>query len=109
KPKEKKVKFTASKPEPAPPAKPQLDEAEIAEVAAAYEQRLAAGASEGDAVDASDQPAAEPIRQLDGGPVEPIPVPHNPEDDEPKEFVGEFYPVVKATHKKGSTVAGDKG
>lgn len=108
KPKEKKIKPTASKPEPAPPAKPQVDEAEIAAVAAAYEQRLAAGASEGDAAVAGDQPAAEPIRQLDGGPVEPIPVPHNPEDDEPKEFVGEFYPVVKTTHKKDSTVAGDK-
>lgn len=101
KPKERKIKLTPSRePEPAGAAKAPVDEAEIAAVAAAYEQNLAAHASESGPAAAGDTPTETPVRKLDGGPAEPVPVMHQPEDDEPKEYVGEFYPVAKAAPKK---------
>lgn len=77
------------------------DEDRLAEVTAKLEQELAGAglshtsgtAAQGGAADA---PA---VRQLSAGPIEPsnlVPV----HDDEPKEYKGEFYPVVRPVHHK---------
>jgi hypothetical protein len=87
---------TAQKSQPGVPSAVDLDE--VRRLDDELERRLAAGAtSEGGHAQAPSQTADEAVRALNGGPLETA----NLQDkDESKEYGGEFYPVVKAIHKK---------
>lgn len=95
-------RFGKGKPEPAvAAAEPVIDSEELDAVTRAYEQRIGEGSVEdgfGEELPEPDAPA--PIRQLkSGADAEEIPTARSQEEEE-KEYGGEFYPVVKSVHKK---------
>ena len=88
--------------EPARPAKPRVtaaDQQRLRDMTDQLERNLT-----GDAAHRGDAPLpaagadAQPVRKLDGGPVEPVPVQAKPTDEE-IEVKGEYYPVL-IHHKK---------
>ena len=96
-------RYGKGKPESKPGARVGPSAAEMEEVRRLdeeLERQLAAGATSGAGVQGAEGIAGsdQPIRKLDGGPLEAAGVQAS---DEEKEYGGEFYPVVKAVHKKG--------
>jgi len=86
-------------PKPQSPDQAPRDLDEVRRLDEELERRLAAQATVdgGQAAQANAQHPNEPVRALNAGPLETANV-QSP--DELKEYGGEFYPVVKSTHKK---------
>ncbi len=95
-------RFGRGKPElAAAAATPEMDSEELDAVTRAYEARLgeSADAESDEAPDTADAPSTE-IRQLKAEPLPEDVPPLRPQEEEDKEFVGEFYPVARPVHKK---------
>jgi len=69
------------------------DRQQVQEFADSLERDLAAKASSEPATELIPKAGSEPVRKLDGGPLETATVASNPQD--PKDYKGEFYPVVR--------------
>lgn len=70
----------------------EADRAQLHAVEASLESSLGTAAPPGSAARADSAPASAPLRRLDAGPIEPAPLPPQPE--QPREYAGEFYPTV---------------
>ncbi len=107
-------RFGKGTPEPAAAAarKPAADEADLAAVTAAYESRLGKGVDEDEEIESAIAEAQatgsqSEIRKLAGGSAaEELPLTPAQEEEE-KEYVGEFYPVAR-THKPSSEDADEQ-
>jgi len=75
------------------------------------ERNLAASASNRPASSAADESSGQPVRKLDGGPLEVAAAAANPADDDEVEIKGEYYPVLihhKKHHEEGEGGADPK-
>ncbi len=75
----------------------QQDMDELRRLDEELEKRLASGATASTNSNSATEMSEEPMRVLDGGPLEVAAI---PTEDVNKEYGGEFYPVIKTIHKK---------